>query len=380
MRLARCALARPTTSGDEGAVGVEIGEVGRTAQRQGVGDVALEMAVRALDRTVLVGQAPIVARDRHAVMGAQRPVAFGHVLNLVLAQVAEGGRQAVGAVLAGRAAEMPERALQAFGERREALAAEHHPGMGEARPGQPEVVEHVIERPAGDGHAERRHVGEVRQAALAGFVLLAEDHFPVGAVLGAPDADPSLQRAPDAGIEVRMPAHQFLEHADRADRGAVLQDRHHLGLEDIGQGIGTAPSARRALPGREGRIAGEPVSRGAAEARLRGRDVDCVGLLRGHEKPHLANGDVAAGQYLRTPSKKSAGCPPTGRRRQMARDEIMSRGGGRVLQSGYALLPDPAAAPRLILIVVLSHVVCRAAAGGPCPGAGGPRSRSRLAA
>ena len=253
------------------------------------------MAVRPLDRSVLVSHAPIVARDRHAVVGAQGLVALGHVLGFVLAQVAEGRRQAVGSVLAGRAAEMPERALQPLRQCREALAAEHHPGVGEARPGQAEVVEHVIQRLAGDAHAERAHMGEVREAAVARLMRLAEDHLPLGAVLGAPGADPPLQGAPDAGIQVRVPLHQCFEHADRADARTVLQDRHHLGLEDIGQRVRPAPAPWCRLPRKEGRILGEPISRGAAEARLRGRDIDCVGLLQGHEKPLLAIGDVATG-------------------------------------------------------------------------------------
>ena len=95
--------------GDEGATGVEIVELGRAAQGERVGDGALEMAVRPLDRSVLVSHAPIVARDRHAVVGAERLVALGHVLGFVLAQVAEGRRQAVGSVLAGRAAEIVDR-------------------------------------------------------------------------------------------------------------------------------------------------------------------------------------------------------------------------------------------------------------------------------
>ncbi len=181
---------------DEGAVGVEIGEVARSAQRQGIGDAALEMAVRPLDRSVLVGQAAVVARDRHAVMGAQRLVSLGHVLGLVLAQVAKRRRQAVGAVLARRAAEMPQRVLQPLRQRREALAAEHHPGVGEARPGQAEVIQHVVQHLPGDGHAETPHAGEVGQALPARLVLLAEDHLLLGAVLGAPDADPPLQGSP----------------------------------------------------------------------------------------------------------------------------------------------------------------------------------------
>ena len=53
-------------------------------------------------------------------------------------------------MLARRAAERPQRVLQALGQRHEALAAEHDMGMLEAGEGQAEVIEPVIERRAGD--------------------------------------------------------------------------------------------------------------------------------------------------------------------------------------------------------------------------------------
>lgn len=46
-----------------------------------------ERRLRTLDRAVLVRRAAVVARDRHAVMGAQRLIALGHVLGFVPAQV-----------------------------------------------------------------------------------------------------------------------------------------------------------------------------------------------------------------------------------------------------------------------------------------------------
>ncbi len=258
-------------------------EVVRPAQRQGVGDAALEVAVRPFDRSVLVRHASVVARDRHAVMGAQRSIALGHVLGFVLAQVAKRRRQAVGAVLPRRAAEMPQRVLQTLRQRREALAAEHHPGMGEARPGETEVIEHVVQRLPGDGHAERPHAGEVGQALPARLMLLAEDHVLLGAVLGAPDPDPPLQGSPHALAQLGMAAHQLLEHADRADARTVLEKRHDVRFEDIGQRVRSAPAPRLALPVRRRRIGGQPVAGGPAEARLGGRDLDGVGLLHGHE-------------------------------------------------------------------------------------------------
>ena len=50
------------------------------------------MAVRALDRSILVGDAGVVAGRQHPVMGAQRFVARGQILGGLGIEVAEGGR------------------------------------------------------------------------------------------------------------------------------------------------------------------------------------------------------------------------------------------------------------------------------------------------
>ena len=94
--------------------------------------------------------AAIVARRRHAVMGAQLLVAPGEVLLCLPIEVAERRRQAVAAVLLRYAAQRPQRVLQAFRERHKTLAAEHNMGMLEARECQPEVIEPVIEPLARD--------------------------------------------------------------------------------------------------------------------------------------------------------------------------------------------------------------------------------------
>jgi hypothetical protein len=49
--------------------------------------------------------------------------------------------------------------------------------MLEARVGEPEVVEPMIERDTGDGGADGIHVGEVRQADPPGLMDLAEDNL-----------------------------------------------------------------------------------------------------------------------------------------------------------------------------------------------------------
>lgn len=55
-------------------------------------------------------------------------------------------------------------------------------GVLKARPDQPEVIEQMVERLAGERHAETAQIGEVGQAEPARFMRLAEDHFLLFAV------------------------------------------------------------------------------------------------------------------------------------------------------------------------------------------------------
>jgi len=54
-------------------------------------------------------------------------------------------------------------------------------GMLEARAGQAEVIEPVIERRARDGDAQARHIGEIRKPKPAWRMRLREDHIPLPA-------------------------------------------------------------------------------------------------------------------------------------------------------------------------------------------------------
>jgi len=77
---------------DEGAVVGQIGELARATQQQGVLDGALEMPVRALHRTLLVGHTAVVARGPHAIVGAQGFVAPREILPGVGIQILERRR------------------------------------------------------------------------------------------------------------------------------------------------------------------------------------------------------------------------------------------------------------------------------------------------
>src|SRR6516165_4532906 len=150
-------VAAPDHLIDEATVGGEILECTRAAQQQLVTKRTLEVPMRALDRTVLMRDAGIVAGWRHAVMGTELLVASRQIHLGITIKVAESSRQAVAAMLFRHAAQRPQRILQTFGQRHEALAAEHYMGVLEARERQPEVVEPVLERLACDRDAEPAH-------------------------------------------------------------------------------------------------------------------------------------------------------------------------------------------------------------------------------
>src|ERR1700728_4877692 len=120
------------------------------------------MTVDAFDRAVFVSDALVVAGRCHAIMGADLLVAAGEGLFFRGAEVTEGCRQAVAAMMERRAAKRPERILQPFGQSNEAFAAENDMAVLKAGPGEPEVIEQMIERPASNRDAEAAHVGKIR--------------------------------------------------------------------------------------------------------------------------------------------------------------------------------------------------------------------------
>src|SRR6267143_2938737 len=127
--LAVASIAAPDDLVDKAAIGLEVVEVTRSAQQQRVLDRLFEMAVRAFDRPVLVRHAAIVAGRLHAVMRAQRLVAARLILPRVVIEIAEGGGQAVAAMLQRGAAERPQRILQTLCFFNDTATTEHDMGM-----------------------------------------------------------------------------------------------------------------------------------------------------------------------------------------------------------------------------------------------------------
>src|SRR6266705_172172 len=114
-----------------------------------------------------------------------------------------------------------------------------------------------------DGDAEYARVGEVGQAKTTGLVLLTEDHILLGPDQRSPRAHAPLQRATNAGADLRM-----------------------------------APSdARRFLLRGQSRIVLDAVAGGPAEAGLGGSSGSSFAMSVNHVQPHLVVSDVKAGQW-----------------------------------------------------------------------------------
>src|SRR5581483_538600 len=112
------------------------------------------------DRAVLMRDPAVVAGRDHAVMGTKRLVTLRQVGRGLAVEIVEGRGEAVAAMLQRRPAQCPERILESLGEGDEALAAQHHFGMLPAGEGEPELIEPVCQRLAGNGDLERTRIGE----------------------------------------------------------------------------------------------------------------------------------------------------------------------------------------------------------------------------
>ncbi len=196
-------------------------------------------------------------------------------------EIAEGGRQAVAAMLQRGAAERPQRILQPLGQCHEALTAEHDMGMLPAREGQAEVIEPVIERHTGDADAVIAHVGEIGQPQPARRMLLPEDDVLLGAVQRPPGADAPLQRAANTGADLGMAAPDLVENGDRPQARGALEQRHHLAVPNRSQRIAPSAAARRFLLRREPWILLDAIGGGGAEPGL-GRGNDSASRLGGN--------------------------------------------------------------------------------------------------
>jgi hypothetical protein len=120
-------------------------------------------------------------------------------------------------------------------------------GMREAREREAEVVQPMHQHDAGDRDAELTRVGEVGQAETPGRVLLSEHDILLRTGQRPPRPDAPFQRAPHARADLGVAPPHLGQNRDGTQAGRRLQDRHDLGVPDLGQRIGPPSSARRLL-------------------------------------------------------------------------------------------------------------------------------------
>ena len=132
------------------------GEFATAAEEQRLIDGGLEVSVRRLGVAVLVRLPCVDPLAGHAVVGQQ--VAIPGLEFAGRREVVHGGGQTVAAVPPRHAAQFPHRILQAVGQRLERLRRTHRHRLP-IRVGQHEVVDQVVEPPAGDGDVQARSCG-----------------------------------------------------------------------------------------------------------------------------------------------------------------------------------------------------------------------------
>jgi hypothetical protein len=166
-------------------------EVSTATQHQGLVHSPLELMVALLDVAILVTLTCLNGLSLQAVVPQQRLVTL---LERLLSGDSglDGSRQTVGAVQLRHATQMPQGVLQSLAEAlqtlREADGAGFPVGVG-----QHEVVNHVIERTAVDGHAQVGAMGEVAGGQPTGMMHLGEEDLFGRPLLGTPGLAPPLQ-------------------------------------------------------------------------------------------------------------------------------------------------------------------------------------------
>jgi len=166
------------------------GEVAAAAEQQRLLDGPLEVPVCRLGVAVLVRLPDVDPLARQAVV--RQEVAIAGLELARRRQVVDGGAQAVGAMSPGYAAQLPQRVLQAVGQRLERLGGAHRHRLP-VRVGQHEVVDQVIEWLAGDRDAQFVHRGEVGGRQVTRLMDLPEDDGPARALRGPPLPDAPLE-------------------------------------------------------------------------------------------------------------------------------------------------------------------------------------------
>jgi hypothetical protein len=237
-------------------------EVPAAAQHEGLVQRPLELPVALLHVAVLMGMGRLDRLAHEAVVPQQRLVALRE-RRRALRPRRDRRRQPVGAVQLRRAAQLPQGVLQALGQALVALREADRPRLP-VRVGQHEVVDQVIERRPGDGHAKVAAVREVAGAEPSGVVDLGEEHLLGRAFQGAPLLDASLQGSQLAVGEAAGEATlQVIKQGLGLQPGVDPKQRFKL-RPDLGEGVGP----RAVVAFHASHLAGQPAEPAVLARRL----------------------------------------------------------------------------------------------------------------
>jgi hypothetical protein len=148
-RSAACSSWKPRRPGEiaiahqilhEALIGSTRGEIATASHAQGLIERLFEAKMRLLDVAVLMGNARVVPGRLHPVVPHESLVALGERFLLIGRQMPNGRAQMVGAMLSWDTADLPQRLLDALGQRLKGFAeADAH--RFDIRVGEHEMVE-----------------------------------------------------------------------------------------------------------------------------------------------------------------------------------------------------------------------------------------------
>src|SRR5215471_8329678 len=127
-------------------------------------------------------------------------------------------------------------------------------------------------------------------------MLLPKDDVLLRPVERPPGTDAPLQGAANTDIDLGMAAPDLVENGHGPQAWGALQQGHYLTVPNHGQRIATSAAARRFLLRRQPWILFDTIGGGGAEPGFGRRNGRRISVAETHIQPHLAVGDVAAGQ------------------------------------------------------------------------------------
>src|SRR5215831_6461539 len=127
-------------------------------------------------------------------------------------------------------------------------------------------------------------------------VLLPEDDVLLGPVQCPPGTDAPLQGAANTDADLGMAAPDLVENGHRPKTWSALEQRHYLAVPNFSERVTTSAATPRFLLRRQPWILFDTIGGGGAEPGFGRGNGRRLGLAETHIQPHLAVGDVAAGQ------------------------------------------------------------------------------------